>query len=520
MQRRLPALLALIASTVLCAQPLRAENPTPYTAAADRVVDALDRHLAQGARIDARDLGYAAFAALLIHGDGQRAGRYLQREIEAQLPDGRYAWTVGQTDVLDANAIDFAMQSWGPILLRYERLLPPDARDATIASAARAIPALIAHHVSSDYTNIALMNGCDLLQLGYALHDDSAVSTGRERLQAVQAAIAAHGIGEFASPTYSSVQLSVLVNAYDSLPPGDDHDLVGDLLTKLWSDLASSAFDGRLAGAHSRDYSFVGTPGTIAAFFSSIGLAPQQDERQIPIYAATSVLYNDANGAGGFVVPASVIASGRAPRRSFTRPWGPKPEETRTTFIDGNVAIGTNAVDYPDGQEKPISADIAGVPGDISLNAVDTGDPYGVIAIVGKDGHAKPRELPLHATVTQDGGTVTGTADLDLAKSEERPVELSLLIPRSAHVTLNGTVFDTGAPGSRTVHVGDVVSIAGAGGSVTFRFTAFRGAQPASVELVEDAAGRKASALRVTASYDPSQGPAYASFEFLAKNDL
>jgi hypothetical protein len=511
--------LTLLACVAICAQPLRAANEASvYVASTQRSLTDLDRHIADGHPVDARDLGYAAFAVLLLGGDGGRAARYLERETGAQLPDGRYVWTLGQTAVPDPNAIDFAMQDWGPILLRYGTLLPANARNDVVASAQRAIPALIAHHVSRDYTNIALMNGADLLELGTALHNDAAVAAGRARLADVQSAIAEHGICEFSSPTYSAVQLSVLGNAYASLEPGSDRDLVGALLASLWSDLAQSTFDGRIAGAHSRDYSFVGIPGTIALFLASASLAPTPPTMNAA-YATTDILFEQASGSRAYVIPQSVIASARQPIRYFTKPWGSAPDRTRTTFIDVNVAIGTNATDYPDGQEKPLAADIAGVAGDISLNAVDTGDPYGATLITGKDGHRKPHELPLHMTLQQNRGAVSGTTDLDLGHSDSS-VELSLLIPSGARVTVNGSPFSTATAGSRALATGDLVTISGNNGAtVTFRFVAFRGAQPSALAIVADSAGLRAGAVRVTATYPPSTVHAYAAFEMLARND-
>ena len=104
-------------------------------AGAQHTIDAVDRVVRDGDPVDTRVLGYAAFSTLLLHDDGTHASRFLEREISAQLPDGRFPWTTGQSDVPDANAIDFAMQDWGVILLRYRSVLPTSTRQDVEQSA-------------------------------------------------------------------------------------------------------------------------------------------------------------------------------------------------------------------------------------------------------------------------------------------------------------------------------------------------------------------------------------------------
>jgi hypothetical protein len=425
-------------------------------------------------------------------------------------------WRTGQTQVLDANAIDFATADWGAILLRYQPLLQPAARADLRASAQRAIGALIAHHVASDYTNIALMNAANLMEIGIALNDTNAVATGTERMRNVAQAVASHGIHEFTSPTYTAVQIGVLTDAYAALPAGAQRDLVGNVLTTFWNDLALSTFDARLAGAHSRDYSFVGYPDAIPVFLAEYGLAPVP--KRILWNHAADVLFDRASGRG-YVVSPQILAQGHQAQRWFTRPWGPQPNQTRSTFIDGNVAIGTSASDYGGGQQKMISADIAGLAGDISMNAVDSGDPYGVLKVVGRDGHAKAHQISLGAAVSQRSGLVTGTTDIDLSKTGGEAVEVSLLIPKTAGITVNGQPFEVSSPVNRTLRDGDVVGISANGASVAFAFHGFRGATPSSIALVADDTGLKLGAVRVTATFAPAQAQAIAGFVLLARND-
>jgi len=223
---------ALMLAAIFVSVPLSSRPQNERTANVRRVAYAarikaqladFTRRVASRDIVEARALGYAALASLAVE-DGSLAAGCLRRVLAAQVTDprspqkGSIPWNVGPSKAEDFNATEFAVQSWGPILLLYGDRLPPTVRAELIAHARAAVTAVERHVVDLSYDNIALLRAMNLVLLGTAVGDMAARTQGLQALQRFLDWRDQYGIHEFASPTYYGVDLDVLMVSYIALP--------------------------------------------------------------------------------------------------------------------------------------------------------------------------------------------------------------------------------------------------------------------------------------------------------------
>lgn len=222
-----------------------------------------------------RDLMNAALAALVLDRDGAAAEARISRVFATQAEDGTFPWNERSRDAVDKNALEFAAQSLGPILLRYGPCLRPELAASLVPHVRAAIAALErdAPRVGVTYTNIWLMNAESLTLLGEAVGDAEAEARGIAELEAWTKLTKEHGIFEFDSPTYYAADLDSLVLAEHFATAPRARELAHRALNLLWTDVAANWFVPResLVGPHSRDYDFLRGEGGIDVFTAVAG---------------------------------------------------------------------------------------------------------------------------------------------------------------------------------------------------------------------------------------------------------
>jgi hypothetical protein len=131
---------------------------------------------------------------------------------------GNFRWRLGDSDVTDANACEFAGQLLALVRLEDDgRLVPrpagrrlsPRGRELVDAMARDALAAIRRRRVEPGYTNIFLTHTWNLLALG-DLAGPEAIAEGEAAWREWRAFTETHGVTEFVAPTYLGVDLDAL----------------------------------------------------------------------------------------------------------------------------------------------------------------------------------------------------------------------------------------------------------------------------------------------------------------------
>ena len=219
-------------------------------------------------------------------------GRHLDRidllldvaaEMQDRNPDsrtfGNFRWTWRDGFVMDLNAVDFCMQYGSLIARDHISKMSPTQREKFLAILDRAIAGCLAHRVLDSYTNIAIMNAANLILLGEARERNDMFEEGVKRLHAFTLNVALFGVHEYASPTYTAVDIENLHRLHAYVHDPAVRDRAERLLKLFYTDICASAFApaGRLAGPHSRDYDYLYGMGGVAALLRAGGAAVRVD---------------------------------------------------------------------------------------------------------------------------------------------------------------------------------------------------------------------------------------------------
>ena len=172
---------------------------------------------------------------------------------------GNFHWSWRDPSVYDPNADDFCMQCAAPLWLRHGESLPASAKAKLREILELAVEGLLRHRVKETYTNIALMNACDLILLGESLDKPAAAEEGYLRLDAVCWCIWDEGVHEYVSPTYYGTDLDDLTILADFCRRERGRAQARALLELFWTDIALNWFPPaeKLAGAQSRTYDYL-----------------------------------------------------------------------------------------------------------------------------------------------------------------------------------------------------------------------------------------------------------------------
>ena len=292
-------------------------------------------------------------------------GRHLDRidllldvaaEMQDRNPDsrtfGNFRWTWRDGFVMDLNAVDFCMQYGSLIARDHISKMSPTQREKFLAILDRAIAGCLAHRVLDSYTNIAIMNAANLILLGEARERNDMFEEGVKRLHAFTLNVALFGVHEYASPTYTAVDIENLHRLHAYVHDPAVRDRAERLLKLFYTDICASAFApaGRLAGPHSRDYDYLYGMGGVAALLRAVGVAaplPGAPERPSPGLTMSA-----------WRPPTSITTLAAPAPRSIVSFWGKDDDNYRTLWIGRNIALGVSGANFGN-MDIPLAVDFA-----------------------------------------------------------------------------------------------------------------------------------------------------------------
>ena len=313
-------------------------------------------------------------------------------EMQDRNPDsrsfGNFRWYWRDGLVMDYNAVDFCMQAGSLIARDHLGKMTPAQREKFLAILDRAIAGCLSHRVRDSYTNIAIMNAVNLILLGEARNRRDAFDEGVHRLDAFILNTALFGVCEYASPTYTGVDIANLHRLHAYVRDTAVRDRADRLLKLFWTDICASSFApaGRLGGAHSRDYDYLFGMGSVAHLLRTVGVAAPLDGK--PEMPPLELVLSD------WRPDASITAlAARAPR-ALVSFWGEEDDKYRTAWIGRHVSLGVAGANYWD-MDIPLAVDFASHARQARGYFIADGrrDPYGMKKIPESNG---PHQKTLH----------------------------------------------------------------------------------------------------------------------------
>ena len=263
---------------------------------------------------------------------------------------GNFYWYSRNAEVLDYNAVDFAMQYGALLWKHYQERLPPETQNRLRAVLELGLIGLQKHKVRPSYTNIALLNASDLILLGEALHSEAATREGEKRLNRFARLLYEEGVHEFVSPTYYDVD----VEALRLLEGGSSHAQVREaariLLDYFWTDIALNWFtpSDRLAGSHSRTYNYVYGFGSLDPVMMRHGWMNVPEKY---VSSNSRVLYSQWQPAPDFTKQNQTYP------RLVEQTWGSDPMCSRTHYVCQDITLGTSWRNYGGRMDIPLAVD-------------------------------------------------------------------------------------------------------------------------------------------------------------------
>jgi hypothetical protein len=412
------------------------------------------------------------------------------------MESGTVPWQMGHPEIKDANAIEFACQAVGPLLLHYGPALTDAFKQDMAPHIHAAFKAMRDHKVPVSYTNIFLMKTVNMILMGEATGDSEAAAEGYTMLDEWMEYTQANGIHEFDSPTYYSVDLNSLNMGFRFAARPEARAKFKAILDYFWTDIAANYFPGRqdLAGAHSRDYDFLQGDGRLMLHMHLEGLRDLPYKAKLDL-EAVYLLENEM--AQGYHPPAKILAIAESPQRAVVSRWDVKPERDRYTYLTPDFAIGSANGDY-NAQDKMISVELASTKENFPAITVVpdlTDQPYGKLKSKDRSGHSKPTHPPLHAVVVQQKGMMRAVLNLDKSPKE---LATNILLPAAAdRIALDGDVIEAGKPFRKEGGPSSVVAIREGNAGVAVRIFHADGEKPRFV-LQADTEGLRWGAARYT----------------------
>ena len=242
---RLIAAALLLLASCLARSPARAANGVSSTEPSDAAVRALGRGGRDLLRAfeqndySVRELTYYAHYVLAMGQEPAKAEAaihlaFLVQDMDPNSADyGTFPWDIQGFNHLDPNSVEFTLESLGPILLRHGDKLSDRIKREAADHVRAGLAAVRRHKVPVTYTNMFLMKTENLLLLGEWSGDQQAVTEAGAMLDQWLTQCRTYGIHEFASPTYTGVQLNSLGNAgevqvyWDEYFHGEQSSLIG-----------------------------------------------------------------------------------------------------------------------------------------------------------------------------------------------------------------------------------------------------------------------------------------------------
>lgn len=293
----------------------------------------------------------------------------LIRTMQDRNPDsptcGNFRWYWEQTTVQDRNAVEFVL---GRLIFckQHEDALCEPARKVLETILIPAAEALLKHTVSSDYTNIALLNSSNLILLGELYNRNDWSQEGLRRLNRFLAHTWQNGVSEFSTPVYYALNLETLAMLARGTKTPAIRQKAETLLEYFTAEIACRWFfpAQRLAGAYSRTYHYADSDPYLLYVLQCWGWEP------LPQESSNITMIGILNG-GYFPPSPSSILSPRLVKQQSTE----GEQGSLVTFLTPQFAMGSAflpngcrkddvlfAIDlpnrprcyfFPDGRENP-----------------------------------------------------------------------------------------------------------------------------------------------------------------------
>ncbi len=459
-----------------------------------------------------------------------RVARSMQETDPGSQHLGNYRWRLGDADVTDPNAVQFATQLSTVLRLIHADALRPASRDLLDAMHRDAIVALDRHPVKPGYTNIFLMKTWNHLALGRLGHAEA-----RRRGEALWnewlGHVRRHGITEYSSPTYYGIDLDCLGLITRHAENAALRRQADSMLAFFWAGIAANWFAPaeRLSGAHSRDYDYLFGRGHLDEHLHEAGWLgdriPNEPAGWLP--GAPRAHLHVFRGDCRWTPPADLRATVAAdcPRFVVQR-FNAEPWARATNYIGRSLAIGIGgecrgpedkslAIHLPGNRETP----------NVTLVLDGRNDPYGRRKRpVGHGAQAKAHHLRAFLVASQRGPRITAAWMVDPTRPSFRiePAELSclrahLLLPADAEVWSPTRRLADGdpLPGDAVVFLRKGTAVVG----IRSLLAAADGSAPRSLVLRADAPQLNAQRLTATLSDEAPVGRGVVALDIEARED-
>ena len=442
---------------------------------------------------------------------------------------GNFRWRLGDSEVTDGNACEFAGQLLA--LLRLEddgRLVPrpggrrlsPRGRELVDSMARDALGAIRRRRVEPGYTNIFLTHTWNLLALG-DLAGPEGVADGEAAWREWLAFTRARGVTEFVAPTYLGVDLDALALVADHAPSWQTRVEAEGALGYFWRSAACHWLPvaQRLTGPHARDYDWLFGRGYADEHLVEAGwlTVPARSEGAGWLPGAPRDGLHHFRTACRWEPPGSLLEDvvALAPR-SIVERTGERSWQRTTDWVGKTSSIGiagegrgaedkTLLVNLPPLDWSPKSVGEPWRGANVTLVFDGRSDPYGTVREASAEApQAKPSHLRPFLVSSQQGPRVTCLWLLDPRRAPFR-VDPNALSGLAAHLLLPGAceVWSVDGVLASGAMLGPdaVVFLRGAGTVLGLRFLAPADAdlRATGVELVAD--GGRQPVQRLTATF-------------------
>jgi hypothetical protein len=462
-----------------------------------------------GSTVDTRDVSTHALSAVLLGRSSDEVQSLMERVFAAQNQDesssdfGNINWQVNSTSISDINSNEFNALAYGPLLMLGRPQFSSSFTTELNASASALTSALTRRTFETPaYTNIYLMNSISLMVIGRALGDETALALGRQRLSDWITFTQKNGITEFDSPTYSGVQLDVLLTGY-RFTEGTEHEMTRKALDLLWTDMAANYFGGGLSGAFSRSYDFIGSKGRIDSHYVSVGLIDTSKTSKIDKNPDVFTAMNEM--PDGYFPSEEILSLATQPNRSIRSRVGTEAFQTRINEVTPEFAISSVGGGSYGPQDRLFNVTFPqrGMPN--MLVMPDTFDaPYGQEQKSDSSGHSKPTHPAANIAAVQQDGTALLTYAFQPSDRNGTPSQFAtnILFPTDAdEVLLNGQAIDP--RGTTKQSIGSTLAVRVGNACVALRVLQADGASELAVTT--DSQGQTLGVSRLVIRQDPKQ---------------
>lgn len=411
-----------------------------------KVLDRFEQRMSQpNQQPSIRDLPNAALAELVLGRDPRTAEKFVDLAFAQQdmgtksASYGSVPWQIGHPEIHDENAIDFATQAIGPMLIHYGDKLSPEFKQRLQPHIKASFAAMLRRNLKVSYTNIWLMRTVNMILMGEAVKDEAAASEGYRELDQWIDYTRQAGIHEFDSNTYYFVDLDALDLGYLYAARPEGRAKFKAVLDYFWSDIAANYFapNGVISGPMSRNYGFLTSQGGLDVYMYVEGLRETND-LHTPDFEKTHLV--ETAGEQGYHIGEKIVALANEPNRIVRSRWDAAPDHDRYACFTPDFAIGSASGDY-NAQDKLITVEFAGVMTPVMTVVPDIFDsPYGTVKSADGSGHMKPTHIKYRPLCVQEKGSVLALLDLDTAKTPATAsLATNILLPMEAdRALLNG----------------------------------------------------------------------------------